>query len=73
MYAGARLEPAMVTGGDRPPRFLFLGGMVGNCVYIDSIGILACGIGEYGSAVCTNRQGNVRIPVGTGDDAVDWS
>ena len=63
----------MVTRGDEPPRFFFLGGMVGNCVYIDSIGILACGIGEYGRAVCTNRRGIAHIPVGTYDGDVDWS
>jgi hypothetical protein len=40
--------------------------MVGNCVYIDSIGI-------FGRAVCMNRRGNVNIPVGTCDEGVDWS
>ena len=59
--------------GDSPPRFRFLGGMVGNCVYIDSIGIVTCGFGEYGSAVCTNQRGNVNIPVGACDEDVDWS
>ena len=62
----------MVTRGDRPPCFLFLGGMVGNCVHIDSIGILACGIGKYGSAVRPNQRGHVHIPVGMCDEDVDW-
>jgi hypothetical protein len=52
-----------------PPTALpFLGGVVGNCAYKDSIGILACVIVEYGSAIRTNQQENVYIHVGICDE-----